>query len=99
VEEATTAGPATPAWKPPHDVPPGFPPVPGGPPPGVGGPPPGAGGPPPGVGGPPPPGAPPTGLPSIGQGGPPDFIKDFLKNCPPEPPTVPDFNVTAVREN
>ena len=105
-ETTTAEPPATPAWDPPAGLPPlgagpppGFPP---GPPPSLppgfppGGPPLGVlpGGPPPGVlpGGPPP-----TGLPSIGQGGPPGFLKDFLKNCPPEPPTVPDFNVTAVR--
>ena len=79
----------------------------GGPPPGIlpaGGPPPGilpAGGPPPGIfpaGGPPPGILPEGGLPSLGWDGPPDFLKDVLKNCPPEPPTVPDFNITAVRK-
>ena len=60
-----------------------------------------AGGPPPGIlpaGGPPPGILPEGGLPSLGWDGPPDFLKDVLKNCPPEPPTVPDFNITAVRK-
>jgi apolipoprotein D and lipocalin family protein len=95
------AGAPTPAWVPSQGFPrgaggpsPGFPAGAGGPPYGfplgTGGPhhgfPRGAGGPPPGF---PFAGA---GSPSQGAGGPP---ADLLKNCPPEPTTVANFNVSA----
>jgi len=44
--------------------------------------------------------SPPQGPPTAGAGaGPPKGVLDFIKTCPPEAPTMEDFNVTGVRRS